>query len=68
MSDNINFGHSLGLGRCWNMSLEMLIAVIDGLDPGPLSRVPPGHGHGNRRGYRVSMDRVVDHSTAKFTW
>ena len=60
MSDDVHLGHSLGLGRSGDMGLQMLVAVIDGLDPGPLPRVPPRHGHGDRRGYRVAVDRVVD--------
>ena len=41
VSDDVNFGHSLGLGSCWDMRLEMLIAVIDRLDTCPLTCVSP---------------------------
>ena len=41
VSDDVNFGHPLGLGSRRNMSLEMLIAVIDRLDTCPLTCVSP---------------------------
>ena len=60
--DDIHFGHPLCPGRSWDMGLEMLVAVIDRLDPGPLPGVPPGHGHWHRGWDGVAMDRVIDHT------
>ena len=60
--DDIHLGHPLCPGRSWDMGLEMLVAVIDRLDPCPLPGVPPGHGHWQRGRDRVAMDRVIDHT------
>ena len=60
--DDIHFGHPLCPGRSWDMGLEMLVAVIDRLDPGPLPGVPPGHGHWHRGWDGVAMDRVINHT------
>ena len=63
--DDIHLGHPLCPGGCWDVGLEVLVAVIDRLDPGPLPGVPPGHGHwhGGRDG--VAMDWVIDHTSLK---
>ena len=62
MFDDVNFRHSLLAGSSWNMVLEVLVAVIDGLHSVPLPRIPPGHGHRHRGGDGVAVHGVVDHS------
>ena len=60
--DDIHLGHPLRPGGRWDVGLEVLVAVVDRLDPGPLPGVPPGHGHRHRGWDGVAVDRVIDHT------
>ena len=60
--DDIHLGHPLCPGGRWDVGLEVLVAVVDRLDPGPLPGVPPGHGHRHRGWDGVAVDRVIDHT------
>ena len=66
--EDVHLAHLLCLRGRGHVQPEMLVALVDGLHPRPLPRVPPRHSRWEGRGDGVAQGGMEDHSSATRQW
>ena len=61
--EDVHLAHLLRLRGRGHVQPEMLVALVDGLHPRPLPRVPPRHSRREGWGDGVTQGRMEDHSS-----